>query len=260
MTHSGAHIARSGMTLIETLIAIGLLVFLAGSMMVFISDVRTQRAILADLSADLQATSTLFERIERDLALCMAYDPERQSSGVRGDARSLSLVARRVWLDLDEPARGMSGTARSTYRFDPDTHTITIEADGRSATLTDRVEALRFRFNTTGSPDTWSESFDAISAGGLPVAIEVAVWFLPPGSERPRDEQAMFEDELDTAAASDRAGAVAERDAALSRPDGAADLPMREPDRWRIFALPDAEPTEGRAALLREAGSGGGAP
>lgn len=238
---------RKAFTLIETIIAVALLMLLSAGVLAFVNDLRSQRELLADLGADLEAGSVLLERIDRDLTLSIAYDAEREASGIVGDARSLTIVARRIWPDPSNPTRGLRGTARSTYRFDPETNQLTVDIDGNESVLSDRVEVIRFRYNDSGDPGVWRDAFDAAADGGLPVAIEVAVWFLPPGqgeagSDAQSDDQPMSQ--LDAMLAEQRAAAEAEAFA-----DGAGEWPERQPDRWRIFAIPDAEPTGGRAAV-----------
>lgn len=244
-------------TLIETLIAVALLMLLSAAMLAFLFDLRTQRLTLSDLSSDLEVGSVLFDRIERDLALCLAQDPERETAGVKGDASSLSIVARRVWLNIDDPALGMRALTRTTYRFDAASNTLTIEADNQTSILSDRVEAFRIRYNDTAQPDTWRESFDAVESAGLPVAIEVAIWFKPPGpARRDNTEPTASTNAVPTdprlSAAAEEASAI-RRQALASPMSDSSEVPDREPDRWRIFALPDAEPTAGRNATNREA-------
>ena len=103
-------------------------------------------------------------------------------------------------------------------------------------TVCDHVEAVRVRYF---DGKEWKASFDSLSAGALPVAVEVAVWFGTPK----KDENAAGP-AARPAKSGGTKGAKTEPDAtsdegAPAKQDAAAALPSREPDRLRVIVVPD---------------------
>ncbi|MCA9298466.1 MAG: hypothetical protein KDA28_05330, partial [Phycisphaerales bacterium] len=142
-------------------------------------------------------------------------------------------------------------------RFDERTWTIEgrrwdeASPKGTFEVLSDQVERLRFRYF---DGERWSDRFDSLSRSSLPVAVEVAIWFAPPGTTPPALDEA---DDLT------RFGALPEDDTNpgdlpdfAREDDESADMPdmiermqgdvLRQPDRVRLITVPDGPVTAWR--------------
>lgn len=227
---------RRGFSLAETLVAIGVLGALVGSVFAFMAGLGQRRDLLEQMTADSRAAEALFMRIEEDVLTCLAGGG-KLGAGISGSAQQLRLVARS---DLIDPkAKHDTGIVHSTYRFVPGRGSITMSRRGAGGasgaeTLSQRVRLLRFRYYDGSA---WQDRFDSLRAGGLPVAIEVAVWFgePPPVEEALSEPPGVYEAEVAGAAEIDTAFATG---AELSDPLEPA-LPRGEPDRVRVFIIPD---------------------
>ncbi len=182
---------RRGMTLLELIIAIALVAALFGALFTFLFDLLSARVRVLEHDGRQLAATTLIEALESDLAACIAGDPSH-GAGVRGDETSLNILTRGTAAALadrgpDDPAV-FGDLQRSEYRFDAGNGRLsaTRAAAGVSAAasvpedLGGMVHKLRFRYH---DGQRWADSFDSIASGGLPVAVEVSIWFDPwPGS------------------------------------------------------------------------------
>jgi prepilin-type N-terminal cleavage/methylation domain-containing protein len=111
---------RRAFTLIEVLVAISLVGALVGSMFIFLFNMMQARQRSISLTQEQRTAAVLFERLERDLACCVAGD-RGAGAGVSGDERSLRLLTRGVPAALaergaDDPA-AFADLERSEYRF-----------------------------------------------------------------------------------------------------------------------------------------------
>jgi prepilin-type N-terminal cleavage/methylation domain-containing protein len=223
---------RRGFTLAETLVAIAVLSALVGSVFGFMGGLAQRRDTLERLTEDTAAGDSLFRNLEADIVSCVAGAPGA-GAGIAGDAQSLRLLSRSGLID---PAGEGIELVRGEYRFDAAGRSVTVArrgarggAGGGSEVISRRVQLLRFRYLSQGR---WRERFDSAEAGGLPVAIELAVWFGEAASAAPAGAEA--------GAGSDEAMA----EAPLF--DDLEDRPAAygEPDRVRMFIVADG-PTGG---------------
>lgn len=175
-------IARA-MTLVEVLAALALLVLLSGAVFGFFVDMVTRRDQLSALAIQQRDASFLFDQIDAALMTAVAQSPDG-SAGVKGSKDKLTIVSRQVVPAMDGKA-ALADAHRLEVRFDEraghidETLNAAIEGfDDKPLTETalERVERMRFRYSDGRS---WSESFDSMSKGGLPVAVEVSIWFAP---------------------------------------------------------------------------------
>ncbi|MHC4304305.1 MAG: type II secretion system protein [Planctomycetota bacterium] len=197
---------RRAFSLLEVLVAIGLVIALFGSMFAFMFDTLSARRRALGHAGKQRAATTLIERAELDLMSCVVGD-RVNGAGVDGDKQ---IEARR----LPAGARGTDGTP-----FAP---------------LGGSVYKVRFRYHDSTA---WRDSFDSLLQGTLPAAVEIAVWFHPwPGDERPEvpESEAEIPGRLtfDATAGFDEAEFARESDLELF------DEP--EPDRIRVIVIPDA--------------------
>jgi prepilin-type N-terminal cleavage/methylation domain-containing protein len=244
---------RRGFSLLELLVAVAIIATLVGTMSGFLIDVLRTRDELERLGSRERAVGVLLDTLERDLQLVLATGPDGQR-GVRGDASGVRLAVAATpvrlaagsrpaagvgtiqWLDVRfEPAGGTLRMRREAARSADEPATSPAEA---SDTLDGSFHRVRFRYHDGLG---WRESFDG-AAAGLPVAIEVAVWFDPwPGAEDASDAA----DDADMTPAFAEPGDVA-ADPPFLTADRSAEPP---PDRRRIIAIPDARAGEAAAAF-----------
>ncbi|HYE01752.1 MAG TPA: hypothetical protein VD963_00815 [Phycisphaerales bacterium] len=215
----GPRAPRPGFTVVEVMLALALMFLVVGGVLGFLGNVQLRRAGVSRLAGELEGSLALVDRLESDLAVCVAGD-ERHGPGIRGDATSIDLLTRAVWLGAGRRAELEVGgdLQRSTLRFDAGAGRVTLErADGAgpltpAETLADGLARVRFRYYDGAE---WAETFDSGAHGGLPVAIEVGLWYGPPGS----------------APIPGAAPSVAE--------SAAPRAALRAPDRLRVIVVPD---------------------
>ena len=232
-----------GLSLIELLIAIALLLALFGAMFGFLFNTLQKRAWLTERMERQRAVGALIEHLERDLTTAVAaYGSE---SGIDGTNTSLVVLSRGVDASTAPTAGAdalLADLMRTTYTFE-DGAGLTFERsaiDARraevSTTLGASIARVRFRYHD-GS--TWRDRFDCMSAGGLPRAVEIAVWYLGDEDDDEADDIAAFESQL-------YEKRTRERDAPEPTfDDGAMTDPEAEPlpDRIRVIAIPDSAPS-----------------
>ncbi len=266
-------VRRRGFTLLEVLIATGLILALFGSMFTFLFDLLSVRERALDHAAKQLAATTLIERVEADLMSCLVGDDAR-GAGIEGNSTRLKILTRAVAGSLAR--RGVNDPAvfgdlqSAQYRFDDPSGHIEIArgpAGGqararpaareaaRGAASTDARNAREPNgdrmetggtFTSVGGPvflvrfryhdgSGWRDSFDSLAADRLPVAVEVAVWFDPwPGIRPPPDPGDSLRPQRLTFDADD---AFDERAFARESDLELFDEPM--PDRIRVIAVLD---------------------
>lgn len=235
--------SRFAFTLIEVLMAIVLLLALLAAMFGFFFDMLNSRAKALDSMWRDQAATTLIGRLEADLACCMVGD-SRIGPGVRGGPDSLRVLTRGVALQvaergIDDPA-ALGDLQFTDYSHNHETHRLVGRAGPASESQTQQerelssgtIHRLRFRYH---DGEGWRQSFDSMQAGRLPLAVEVAIWFVSPNSHESEGldtEAAAHEGELDAGetGASD-AGDDWEMESQANR---------HPPDRIRVLVIPDA--------------------
>jgi type II secretory pathway pseudopilin PulG len=238
---------RRAFSLLEVLIAIGLVIALFGAMFAFMFDTLTARRRALEHAGRQRAATTLIERAELDLMSCVVGD-RVNGAGVEGDNTALRILTRGVAAHLagrgsDDPAV-FADLQQVEYRFEEDLGRIEARrlhagvrgADDTSfAPLGGSVYKVRFRYHDS---TMWRDSFDSLAQEALPIAVEIAVWFHPwPGAERPEAEAVNGPEipqrlTFDTTAGFDEAEFVGEAEL------GFFDEPA--PDRIRVILIPDA--------------------
>jgi prepilin-type N-terminal cleavage/methylation domain-containing protein len=239
---------RRGFSLIELLVAIGLIIAMLGALFAFTWDVLATRQQIVAWTARQRSATVIIEHVERDLMTCVAGDTS-DGAGVRGDNESLSVLARQVpaarAARRGRPGAGspLADIERTTYAFSGGALSVErggVErggADRQREVLAGSIAKVRFRYHDGSS---WKDSFDSLRADALPRAVEVAIWFNAwPGdatAQELRDEEA-FQDALLERSTFDPRGGFDER-AAVNGDDIAREEPR--PDRVRVIAIPDA--------------------
>lgn len=244
---------RRAFTLLEVVLALSLAILLLGSSMTFLWELADRRATLARGSRDLHAGAILIERLESDLSAGLVGDPGI-GAGIVGTANKLRLLTRGVWLAPEQGGasggEGEGDLQATEYEFDPTAGRITGRrsvvkpgggggASGAMEVISDRVERVRFRYF---DGKEWVESFDSLTKGELPVAIEVAVWFAALKHETAppmQDAAAVAPKPKPGVEGSESAEAGDENSASVDMEDGASERRWPAPDRLRVIIVPD---------------------
>jgi len=238
--------ASRGFTLIEVLVAVGVLLALAVAMGRFVVDLLASRERLEQSMARQREADAVMLAIERALATTVVEDAVL-GAGVRGAAESLSLVARGVpaWRLGDAATRSMALADRERLvlrgGFGAGAPASLLRGEGRGASSGSIPAVIRFRYH---DGDAWLDQFDSIARGSLPVAVEVSLWWI-------RGDESLGEVELlaetvdadeDAALDAEEAEPIEDRLEPTSAGVAREDLggPSRPPDRVRIIPIPDA--------------------
>lgn len=170
------HNARSAFTVIEVLVACALLLLLMSAVMSMMWSARDQRTRVSAMSASTRDVLAMLDQIESDLTTAIAADP-REGAGISGDDRSIRVLFRGVWLRGSVAERAARDLQGASYSFDAGASRIEGErwsASGERsrATLCERVTDVQFRYS---EGQGWSDAFDAVERGRMPLAVEISV-------------------------------------------------------------------------------------
>jgi type II secretory pathway pseudopilin PulG len=241
---------KRAFTLFEILLAISLLLAMSSTMFGFMMGMMDRRDRLLVASSDGRSGSALIERLENDILGAIAGDAG-VGAGIKGSETGLTILTRAVNVpgDVSELRIALGDLQASRYVFKEEAGEVRIARWGVSPTgaagsssgseeiVSDRVLRLRFRYHD-GS--TWLSSFDSLAQQGLPVAIEVAIWF-------GENQRAAIEAERPTQRTGEETplqfGDDFPSDAAFALDDEFFDEDepkvWGEPDRVRMIVVPD---------------------
>lgn len=244
----------SAFTLLEVLLAIGLIGVLSGSLFTFLFQVSAQKAAVSQRAMDDQSADAVIERLESALTGAVASD-SAGAPGVVGTSTGLKVLSRGVSLPMKEDDRTWSaGDLQGTeFRFEGraikarrwDAHQLRVGGGAASDEIvSDHVGAMKLRFF---DGQAWADSFDSKEAKSLPVAIEVSLWFgdapvVAPATGRtgasiPAESKATDKDSRPTPPA-DKPSPPSTQSSSL----GERGTPT-PPDRIRIIVVPDGPTT-----------------
>jgi hypothetical protein len=199
--------ARRGITLVEVLLGIALMLALSAGLFGYVWGLLDKRDRLLEVSARQAAAAVIFEELENCLATTFAADAAGRP-GVKGDGTSVAVRCRGV---MARNAPGDAGDLGDLVGIELRFESGAVSArrlarrEGEFEVISEGIERLRLRYYNGVE---WLDSFDSAEAGDLPVALEAAVWF--------GDAPAEGEDE-----------------------EGVQEGPLREPDRLRVMIVPD---------------------
>ncbi len=202
-------------TLLEALIAVGMMVLLLGALAMFVEDLSRTRQFVARTAAETRSADALFGALEAALQTAVV-DGGNRGAGVTGTDRSIRVLSSRT----DAGSGSVAELARAAFsplsatQVDQNGANITIGRGGVSSTLPATVRAMRVRYWYDGG---WGDSFDSLNAGTLPAVVEVGLWF---GATQAGDEEEL--------GAPDRVRAIAVPDAAGAEADFPAKVPATE--------------------------------
>lgn len=217
-------------TLIEVLLALALLAGIAGGALGLFENLTRRQEQIRAHSERAQGGGLVMERLESSLATSFAQGADG-SVGLNGDSTSIHVHHHGVI----GHAAGDSGDLRSLdLDWSEADGTISAGFHGAGAesateTLAEGVERVRFRYFHGAR---WRTSFDAVQAGGLPSAIEIAIWFAPAIDNAAQEVPSPFPD--------GESEFVFDEELPLDVFEGEPELPTRRPDRLRVMVIPDA--------------------
>ena len=167
---------RRGFTLLEALIALGVILLLMGVVTQVVQDVANARDRSRRDGLRLQGVSTAFELLGTAADTCFTGNGQ---TGIEGGPVNLRITrsgvqARRL-LGNDEQTSPLSD--RELFQLGLDGEDLFVGTDDSStrSVLLEDLTAIRFRyFDGTG----WLESWNS-STQGLPHAIELSIWTTP---------------------------------------------------------------------------------
>lgn len=249
---------RRGFTVMEISIALGMLVLLASSIFTMLGDLSRARQRLADEIARQDVATVVFERVEAALATVVAGGRE---TGIRGSHDGLRLLTRGVTPPMAGDVAGvelgdLQGLAISFDREEGVVEAARWDAlgdrDGEREPLGDGVERLRLRY-LVGT--RWQSSFDSGATGGLPAAIEIAIWFGEADAPEAVEDGASERDESDPLALPGMGDEEGEF-GGVSPDERAVEVPVRAPDRRRLIVIPDGPEEDDESFASAMAGGG----
>ncbi|MEM1185617.1 MAG: hypothetical protein AAGI53_11545 [Planctomycetota bacterium] len=236
---SRATTQRRAFSLLEVLLALGLIVALSASIYTFLFELLDRRSRVLEETSAAGASSVLFDHLQSALAgaVVSAVDESgKPMPGLSGSSTEITVRSRAV-IGVDADNASPRGDVRvSQIRFDAESGTLSASAWGGfgsregSDPILENLRDVRLRYH---DGDRWSDSFNSVSAGQLPMLVELRLW-----AGRPPDPEADIE-EADVGSPEDlfadgpRAG-VASDAALLEEPD------LGPPSRQRVFIIPSA--------------------
>ena len=222
-----------GFSLLETLIAVGLIGVLIGTIGLFVNQIAGSRTQLrASTSRDALATA-IFDGLETALMTAIARTGSG-SPGIIGTSRGLSVahdgvVVSRVFGDIPQAVFAPESTL--LFEFDESSGEARLRRDDSSSPVSETaLGAVRFRYLSNGA---WSSSWNSFDSGGLPAAIECSIWWISPFE----DETSLDDFEPDLLDSNADAFGDEPGDESVDATGG--DMPSNPPDRIRLMRVPD---------------------
>lgn len=156
------------MTLVETLLALALVLALGGLSLRFLGEVGGARARAGERDARLWGTGLLMEHLEQDLLCALA----KGGPAVVGDAQRLAVTTLR--LRGQEPA-----VERRSFAFDGQAGAVVLGEAAAGEVLVPGVAWMALRY--LGAVE-WHDA-TAMVEGAAPRAVEVRLWYGPNGAD-----------------------------------------------------------------------------
>lgn len=205
---------RRAFTLLEVLIALVLIAAVASSLFAFLGGLTSRAQRVGEAMDRSTGLEVLFERLEAGLAGSYAVGATGEA-GVAGDATKVVVRGHGVSFASHGGRTGVGDAIGSELAYDAASGRLTGRALGMQPggveTLAEGIARVRFRYH---DGTAWRDTFDSVSAGRLPAAVEVSVWF---GEPQAPDES--------------------------GEAPPPTTGPVRSPDRRRVITVPDAPGT-----------------
>lgn len=190
---SRSRIHPRGFTLLETLVAIGILAGLLLVITTLVRDVSDSRRRTEARMQEIEGATVALDVLAGRLTVATAFDATG-GSGIVGDATSLRVTGSGVSIRRLASGSGLSPLVDRTaveLRLESEGLAIREDGDARSV-LVPGMFAVRFRYHDGRN---WRDSWDS-GIDGLPVAVESRFWFEPWTEGRRPDWMAFPEDEI----------------------------------------------------------------
>lgn len=170
---------RRAFTLVEATVAVLITLTIAGGMYGFLNSLQSRRASVAEQSLREQAIGAMLAQLEEDLTTTLVAGPSGEA-GVKGTGTDLSLLSRAAAPPVGADGPDLRDMQASRYVFRREIGEVhaarPTPGSPRPVKVAGGVARMRFRYY---DGEAWQEKFDSVSAGVLPVAVEVGVWFGP---------------------------------------------------------------------------------
>lgn len=230
---------RSGFTLLEVMLAITIVLALAGTVYAFLFDLIDSRERIVSASDRSRVGIGVIEQLERGIMTTIAGSSEF-GSGVRGTPTSIDLLSRAVTLPVETDSQTVLGDLQGlSFSWDAQRGTISasrwdVLGGERSdeQVISSDIAYFQLRYY---DGQAWRGRFD--SSNALPVAIEVAIWFGEPEYLDDGPEALGGDTPSEEADSAFNALGFDEPDPEL--PEREVVVPTREPDRVRVMVIPD---------------------
>lgn len=168
-------------TLVETLVAILLILALSGAVVSFVWNVIASRDRATESARRADEWARLVSLVQGAVLTSCAQGADGVFGGTAG---TLRIPSRVLYLTPNAVSGGGNTLALS---FQRGSREITVSRGRDSEVAVRGVSDVSIRFWTGRA---WSDSFDAAAAGTLPAAIEVALWLDDAPDEAESDEPA----------------------------------------------------------------------
>jgi hypothetical protein len=223
--------ARRAFTLMEAIVAVGMIMLLAGALALFVNDLGSTRAHVTRGTDRTRSAEAIFGAIESALQTAVV-DGGSRGAGVSGTSTQLRVLSSRTdatGADAEQIARAAFAPLVAT-QMQQHGSGVSIGRGGVATLLPADIGAVQVRYF---DGNAWSDSFDSLALGRLPTMVEVAIWF-----------GATENDGATATATDDTADGV---DGTHERRETHAEALTERPppDRVRRIAVPDALPTDG---------------
>lgn len=242
-----------GFTLMEAIVAVGMIMLLAGALALFVNDLGTTRAHVMRGTDRTRSAEAIFGAIESALQTAVV-DGGARGAGVAGTDTELRVLSSRTDAaggDAEEIARAAFAPLVVT-QVQQNGSGVSIGRGGVATILPAEIGAVQLRYF---DGEAWGDSFDSLAAGRLPTMVEVSIWF--GAVEGANDEAGAGESAESTSDSADGSAASSQEDPRASEHGGGwtrhrliSDVPVERPpaDRMRRIAVPDALASDGAIA------------
>ena len=217
----------SGFSLLETMIALGLIGVLIATIGFFVNQVAGSREQMRTNTAREALATAILDGLQTAFMSAIARTGTG-SPGMIGTARTITVshdgvVVSRVFGAT--PQNVLNPETALIFEFDPGSGGARLRRDGPSSSSAEmNFGAVKLRYLSDG---IWSQSWNSFDRGGLPSAIECSIWWVSPFEEERSSASSESDDSLFEIQSVDEDEFVDDQPS------------VRPPDRMRLMRVPD---------------------